>query len=317
MSARLVAVLVHAVGAALVLVGVALLLSPAFLLFKLVLGGLLLAVAWQVRPRPVPLPPGRSVERAQAPLLFGLLDEVAAATGGTTPRRVVFDSSARASAGRAGGGTYVSVGLPMWAAAGPEARVATLAEQLGRLASGASIVDPLVVSASQSLADWQYFFTPGSTARYQAMDDVLDRDVMAAMSARPEVAQSRLLELLLAVLLFPLYASVSLLRRQLSRLAGRDLRVGLERGRAAAARAVDGAPTVLGRTGALASTVQAQMESASRRDPRASLWEIGTEQRLPSAATALLTAEDSDRIDEELRPVLTRAEQDLREAARA
>lgn len=318
MSAKVVAVLVHAVFAVLVLAVVALLLSPVFWLFKLVLGGLFGALAWQVRPRPVPLPPGTALERAQAPRLFALLDEVAAAVGGTSPRRVVVDTSSRASSGRAGGGTYVSFGLPLWAAAGPEARVATLAEQLGRLASGASIVDPLVVSASQSLADWQYFFTPSGSARQRAMDDVLDKDLMVAMSARADVAQSRLLELLLALLLLPLYLSVTLLRRQLRRLAGRDLQAGLDRGRAAAAQVVgDQAGTVLSRTSALAQTAQVQMETASRRDPKAALWEIGLEQRLAPVDAPLLTTADSDAIDEELRPLLRRTEQDLREAARA
>ena len=317
MTARVLALLVHALWALLLVTVAALLLSPTWWPLKAVLGLVLGAMAWQVRPRSMPLPAGTVLDRAQVPQLFALIDRVATATGTRAPKRVVVDVSARMRSGRAGGGTYVSVGLPLWSAAEPLARVAALAEQLGRLASRAAASDPLVVSAAQSLTEWQYFFTPQAQHRQRLMDSMALSDPLTVAHVRPAAGQSWLFEVLLAVVLLPFYVVVTVLRRALVAVAARDQQRADEGGRQTAARLVPEAATVLSRLSALAQSVQAQMESASRRDPKASLWDIGVTQRLAFAKTDLLSPEDADAIDAELRPLLRRAEQDLREAARA
>ena len=114
-----------------------------------VVGALLLL--YLVLPRPHRLPDEGLVRlaRADAPRLWALVDEVAAAVGTAPPQVLAVSTEFNAYAMRSGWGwrRTVVMGLPLWAVLGPQERVATLAHELGHF-KGRDVGRGVVVGAA-------------------------------------------------------------------------------------------------------------------------------------------------------------------------
>ena len=153
-TAVLLAVAVHAVTVLLILGAVAVVALVRPWWWGALLGLPLAALAWLVLPRPPRMPEG--VRPAQSRTLEALVARIAAAVGTVPPHAVVVSCETNA------GYTVVGlrrrrvlvIGLPLWVALGPEARVAVLAHELGHAVNGDARRGLLVGSALDSLGEW-------------------------------------------------------------------------------------------------------------------------------------------------------------------
>jgi heat shock protein HtpX len=143
------------------------LLGGAFLLVRgptgplRALGVILLLVAFATFPRPARLPRHSvSLAASDAPLLFGLIGDVAAVCGTRPPRQVLVLRDFNAFAARIGWRRtpVLGLGASLWVAAPPQARVALLGHELGHFAHG-DLADSWWVWAGQrSLMHWLDIF---------------------------------------------------------------------------------------------------------------------------------------------------------------
>ncbi|MGC0418703.1 M48 family metallopeptidase [Embleya sp. AB8] len=157
------ALLVHGVTVALLVGGVLLLVLGWGTFLGPVLGVLLLAMACVLRPRLLSRPRGvPTLERADAPTLFAVIDEIAAAVGTSGVHVVVFDAEFNASVTRYGlrQRRMLRLGLGVWQVATPQQRVALLGHELGHYAHGDDRHGIIVGNALHSLRVWYYLLAP-------------------------------------------------------------------------------------------------------------------------------------------------------------
>ncbi|MGW3139467.1 M48 family metalloprotease [Streptomyces sp. NPDC001139] len=156
-----IALVVHAVTATLVVGG----------LWLLVMGGggwgvvgglLLLALAWPLRPRLNRLSSdARVLSRDDAPELYALIDEVAAAVGTRGVDTVVVDTRANASVTQLGlRRRLLTLGLPLWEVLTWQQRIALLGHELGHFTNGDTRHGTVVGTAHRSLMTWYYYLAP-------------------------------------------------------------------------------------------------------------------------------------------------------------
>lgn len=127
------------------------------------LGALLLGIVAVLWPKPQRLPKHAPVlYRADAPRLFELVDEVAAAVGTSGVHVVVVDPVANAAVTGYGirQRRVLRLGLGLWEILSPQERVALLGHELGHFANGD--VRSLFVThgAMRALTQWHYFLLP-------------------------------------------------------------------------------------------------------------------------------------------------------------
>ncbi|MEU6547694.1 M48 family metallopeptidase [Streptomyces sp. NPDC046859] len=126
-------------------------------------GLVLVALAWVLAPRVGRLPGDRPVLlRADAPELFALVDEVAAAVGTRSVHAIAVDGSINAAVTTYGirGRRLLVLGMPLWEVLTPEERVALLGHELAHYANG-DIRNGLVVgTAVRSLTVWHRIVEP-------------------------------------------------------------------------------------------------------------------------------------------------------------
>lgn len=106
---------------------------------SIVPGLLLIGVAVVIFPRFGRLPDGTTrLTREDAPTLFGLIDDVATATGAKSPQVVLVDASFNAFATSVGWRRrrVVNLGLPLWAILPPDQRVALLSHEMAHFSNG-------------------------------------------------------------------------------------------------------------------------------------------------------------------------------------
>ncbi|MGW1322637.1 M48 family metallopeptidase [Streptomyces antibioticus] len=119
------------------------------------IGFVLLVLGLGLAPRPDPLPTDTPVLfRTDAPELFALVDEVAAAVGTRSVHAIAVDGSINAAVTTYGvrGRRLLVLGIPLWEVLSPEERIALLGHELAHYANG-DIRNGLVVgSAVRSLA---------------------------------------------------------------------------------------------------------------------------------------------------------------------
>ncbi|MCY0956806.1 M48 family metallopeptidase [Streptomyces sp. H27-H5] len=130
-----------------------------------ILGVLLLAVVAALLPRPGRLPRHAPVlHRADAPRLFELIDEVAAAVGTTGVHAVVVDAAHNAGVSAYGirGRRVMCLGASLWEVLSPQERVALLGHELGHLANGDVRSAFVTHGALRTLAHWYSFLVPHS-----------------------------------------------------------------------------------------------------------------------------------------------------------
>ncbi|MFZ3495561.1 M48 family metallopeptidase [Streptomyces sp. 5.8] len=151
------ALLVHGVTAGLFLAAAVLIIGGWHTGIQPVLGVLLLVAVAVLLPRPGRSPSGPAVlYRADAPGLFGLIDEVGAAVGTTGVHAVVVDASVNAGVRTYGyrGRRVMFLGLGLWEILTPQERVALLGHELGHFANGDIRSSFLMHGALRSLVEW-------------------------------------------------------------------------------------------------------------------------------------------------------------------
>ncbi|CAM5551436.1 M48 family metallopeptidase [Streptomyces griseorubiginosus] len=125
-------------------------------------GLFLLALAWSLRPRLNRLSDDdRVLLRADAPELYALVDEVAAALGTRSVDTVVVDVDANASVTQLGlRRRLLTLGLPLWEVLSPQQRIALLGHELGHFTHGDTRHGMVVGTACRSLGTWLYYVQP-------------------------------------------------------------------------------------------------------------------------------------------------------------
>lgn len=131
-------------------------------LFAIVFGAIVILIAIALRPRFGRLEPGERVVREEAPALFALIDDVAAAVGTRTPDIVQLGDEMNASYGTVSirRFTVLRIGLPLWMLLAPQQRVAVLAHELGHAVNGDARRGLIVGTALRSLAQWCELLRP-------------------------------------------------------------------------------------------------------------------------------------------------------------
>ena len=123
--------------------------------FPWLIGGVLVLIAIALRPRFGKLDKqARELDRADAPELFRLIDQVSAAIGTKPPHVVLASHRMNASAGAYGvrRRRVLKLGMPLWAVLTPQQRVALLGHELGHFVNGDVAASPLNSMAFTTLA---------------------------------------------------------------------------------------------------------------------------------------------------------------------
>ncbi|WP_347147215.1 M48 family metallopeptidase [Streptomyces sp. W1SF4] len=158
-----VSLVVHSLTVLLAVAGVLLIVLGWETGVQPVVGALLLGLAVVLRPRPGRLPKDAPVlSRGDAPELFGLVDEVAAALGTGGVRAVVVVPGANAGVTTYGLRQHrvLYLGLGLWEVLTPQERVALLGHELGHFAHGDTRRAGFTVGALHSLSVWYYLLAP-------------------------------------------------------------------------------------------------------------------------------------------------------------
>ncbi|MEV6282346.1 M48 family metalloprotease [Kribbella sp. NPDC051770] len=165
-AARIAAYLLSAVLLVLPLValvgGVALLVFYRPLWLSIPLAAIAIAIGLMLRPRATRLDPDvQLVFREDAPVLFGLLDQIAAAVGTTQVAAVALDAEPNVCFVRVGWRfrPVIGIGLPLWTGLRPQERVAVLAHELGHGRNGDARHGWVVDAAESVLEQLEAAFT--------------------------------------------------------------------------------------------------------------------------------------------------------------
>ena len=96
------------------------------------------------------------LDRRSAPTLFGLVEDVAAATGAPVPTTILVRSDFNAYATRVGWRRerVMTIGAALWVAESPQGRIATIAHELGHFAHGDLGQLTWVTAAEKTLLHW-------------------------------------------------------------------------------------------------------------------------------------------------------------------
>ncbi|MET7861205.1 M48 family metallopeptidase [Streptomyces sp. NPDC005318] len=157
-----IALAVHGTTAALVVTGI-LLVTLGWGGPLPLLGALVLAIAWALRPRFGRLPDDAPVlHRADAPELFALIDDVAEVVGTTGVHVVVVTTDVNASVTTYGLRQLrrLDIGLGLWEILTPQQRIAMLGHELGHYANGDTRHGLITVNALRSLTLWRHLLEP-------------------------------------------------------------------------------------------------------------------------------------------------------------
>ncbi|MGC4109655.1 MAG: M48 family metalloprotease [Nocardioides sp.] len=191
----LVVLPVHLVTAASLVGGLYLLLWPHTWPERLA-GALLLLVCYGTRPEIPKRPPYVArLKPETAPATFALLEQVGDQVGAPVPDEVLISRKFNASVSRAGlRGRALELGAPLWVAAGPQARIALLAHELGHIAHRDLTSSLWVGSARHTLRKWDHVFRTPS---------------MSTVGTTRNGAWGAGFAVLLSTLLFPLFRGVT------------------------------------------------------------------------------------------------------------
>lgn len=326
---------VHLVGVALLAAGLALLvLGDGW--WQRLMAAFVLGIAWLTRPDlGAPADPDSTVVAAeQAPALTGLVAQVAHLLGTRPPDEIRVDSSVNAAVGWSGlSRRRLVIGAPLWVALTPQARLALVGHELGHLAHGDLLDLRYVASGYRTLHHWVALLDPDSSEVFLHDTPLLVRAVLAPprwlvlgylhLLDRMNAAAGRQQELyadLAAALVAGTPAAVDCLEVMLAA----DL-VDAAANRAA----VDGARPHLGasiaermrRYDTAQRAAERRRGATDRRRTDASHPPTVDRLRLlesveASSAAVVLDQARSDRIDEELAPVLDQAFARMAEAYR-
>lgn len=154
---------VHAVTVGLMVIAGVLIVGGWYTVVQPVLGALLLGVVAVLWPKPRRLPKHAPLlYRADAPRLFELVDEVAAAVGTYGVHAVAVGPMANAAVTNYGirRRRALILGLGLWEILSPQERVALLGHELGHFANGDLRSKFVMHWAMGALTRWYYFLLP-------------------------------------------------------------------------------------------------------------------------------------------------------------
>ena len=152
---------VHALTLGFLASGVALLVLGFPNPFLLLAGALLVCLAILIRPRLGKLPDEGVLDRDDAPRLFGLVDEIAAALATPAVDTIVIDHRFNASWSVTGLRRRVlTLGLPLFGVLAPQERVGLIAHELAHARNGDAARGRFVGSAVGALAELADLITP-------------------------------------------------------------------------------------------------------------------------------------------------------------
>ncbi|WP_308011920.1 M48 family metallopeptidase [Actinacidiphila acidipaludis] len=174
-AAHVLAWLVHLTTVVVAVTGVLLVVLGFPVLTQVLPGLVLLLLAAAIRPRFPRLPRHAvTLERADAPRLFALLDSVASAAGTRTADKVVIDAGFNASVTAYGirHRRLLTLGLPLWHVLTPQQRVAVLGHEFGHYANGDMRRGMVVGTALNTLAGWYVLLLPAARLRRGALEAV-------------------------------------------------------------------------------------------------------------------------------------------------
>ncbi|MEU4608189.1 M48 family metallopeptidase [Kribbella sp. NPDC023972] len=150
--------------------GIALLLYYRPLWLSAPLALVAFGVVLLFRPRAHKLPSdAQLVTREQAPVLYGVLDRIAAAVGTPTIPAVVVDTEPNLWFARAGWRfrPVIGIGLPLWAGLSPQEQVAILAHELGHGRNGDARHGWVIGGAQSILGELSLTFSEQPLDRYR------------------------------------------------------------------------------------------------------------------------------------------------------
>ncbi|MDX3234477.1 M48 family metalloprotease [Streptomyces sp. ME03-5709C] len=162
-GAYAIAGFVHLLTLAVAGAGVWLLVTGWRVIIPAVLGVMLLGLAWLMRPRLGRVPRnGVRLQRADAPALYTLLDEVADALGAPRADVVVVVGAFNASVHVAGlrRRKVLTIGLGLWEVLTPQQRVAVLGHEFGHFVNGDTSETLFIGSAQRTLVEWYVLLRP-------------------------------------------------------------------------------------------------------------------------------------------------------------
>ncbi|WP_329038069.1 M48 family metallopeptidase [Streptomyces sp. NBC_00178] len=131
--------------------------------FGVLLGLILLFVAWNLRPRLPRLPEeGPLLRRDDAPALYGLVDEIARVAGTRGVDVIAVDTDVNAGVMSCGvrGRRLLTLGLPLWEVLTPQQRIALLGHELGHYGNGDTRRGIIPATAYRSLVAWWEYTAP-------------------------------------------------------------------------------------------------------------------------------------------------------------
>lgn len=178
-AAYAIAIVVHAFVLALVAAGVWLLAGDAGLFVKIA-GALLLGLAFLMRPRLGKRAREGVVPRDEAPTLYGIADEVAAAVGARPVDAIAIDAEYNASWSVNGlrRQRTLTLGLPLLAVLEPDEQIALIGHELAHARNGDAARGLVVGSAVTSLAELYGTMTMGDDGSDLDFAEVLVRPII-------------------------------------------------------------------------------------------------------------------------------------------
>ncbi|MDP4506194.1 M48 family metalloprotease [Nonomuraea turcica] len=313
--ALLLALLVHLMTLAFLVLGAWTILAHADSLLAWLLGGLCLAIGWVLRPRLARLPAdAETLERDSAPELYAVAEHVADRVGVTRPRKIAIrDLATETGYDRVGLARtpVLVVGLPLWLALPPRQRVTLLASAYARVPTGEELI---VGGALDTLEAWRDALMEAGPLRVREEAQTTITAASLGVADQPGTAYEvagffgRLLGRVLG-------APVLLMRYALSRLARageprtRDRRQALTRRVASAAEQAELEEL---RSGGYLAPMQAAAlrgeNAASIRQAALARSRLTADGVLAAAPHCeLLGTRESERIDDELQAYYARA----------
>lgn len=191
-----VAVAVHGASLGFLAGGLAIVLAPWTNFFVVLLGVVMLILAWVSIPRRAP-PPDDLLSRAAFPTLHAVADRLAAAMNAPAVDGIAISKDFGANYRRSGwrGRRYVELGLPLLAVLTPHERVAVLAHELSHGANGDPLRGQFLFGAVNTIATWSEAVRPLSIG--SSADGLTAGPIISIIAIPFELVQLALSEALL------------------------------------------------------------------------------------------------------------------------
>jgi hypothetical protein len=183
-------------------------------------GAVLVSLGALTMPRPPGMPKHTvQLSRVETPELYALVERVSVALSVSRPRVVAADDRFDAASGVAGllRRRYLVIGVPLWACLDMRGRVALLALELGRFASGDPSRSPVTGWVDHSLGELEGLLEPHRDKSLRALQDPVVAGAVSTTRVGGQVSGDQSLVWFVELLLFPvmwvLRSAVALLRR--------------------------------------------------------------------------------------------------------